>query len=617
MAIKTGRAKILPEAAAEPKEPDDRKGSPTYEQKETMFDYSTADPESRQYQLRSLAGQVYETYSLWSTERINIEQTWLECRKAYLSQHSATQGVAKWKSRAFVPASFNAVENVHAQLMSGVMPTERFFEVDPASEGEDVFAAAAKEVLLHQLRTSGFRSEFSAFIKQLLTIGNSAAMLDWETEKSGDKILRQGTRARTLDMNYFHVDPFASNVQTCDVMRRYWMSHEEAEMSGAFDADALEMVNRAVAAGIATGQDESNDISYKQAAGYTTGLDPARGPLQLTEKWGRFVIDDEVYENHVATIANGVVLRFEPSPYPNGRHPFVFARYSLVHGQVYGVGILEPALPLQYLINSFTNQKVDELSIIINGMFKFKDDGVIDIDNLVAEPAALFEVADMDNIQGIAPTSSVALAYTEIADLERKFEEATGAIKLSVGGHPTGERTATEVMAITQSSNSRFNEALAHIEREALVPMLEMFLGNAADNLSDKQVIKIIGDSAEDEAEREAWLEVDKEDLARGFVIRAGGSRLVAMREFRLRNLMTYLQTVGQIEPLANRLDWDKVNARIWRDLGFDDDSVMLKPEQPQAPTAPAPQQAAPAAPNPADAGALIEQMMGGNNAAG
>jgi len=593
--MKENRAKILPE------QEDHTRPAPN------------AAAVKQQYETRGITGHVYSLWTKWAAERISKEKVWLQCEKAYLSKFDASQGTPKWKSRAFVPASFAAVENIHSQIMSGLFPNERFFDVKPMDEGFELRADAAKELLYQQVYASDYRTNVSHFLKQLITIGNSAAIVDWSEEYSGDEKIFSGSRFKTLDMKYFHVDPFASDPETANKLRKYWLTYEEAEALEIFEPGALKLLKGTAGnGGISASQEDANHIATAQAADMTSGMDTDRGSIEITELWGSFEVDGEAYHNYVCSVGNGVLLRLQPSPYEHGRDPFVFARFSVVAGEAYGIGALEPALPLQYLINSFTNQKVDELSIIINGMFKFKDDGIIDIDNLVSEPGALFEVGDMDNLQPVAPASAVALAYQEISDLERKFEEATGAIKLVAGGTTDGARTATEVMALTQSGNSRFNEILSQVETSVIRPSLRMYLSNAAQFMEEEQVIKILG--RDDLDEIEAWTSIHPDDLRGRYDIKPGGSRLVAMREFRLKNMMTYLQTVGQVQALAPRLDWAKINKHIMRELGFDDDEDFLKPEQPQEMQAPqgAPQQQAP---SPAQADPAAEQMMAGQEA--
>jgi len=590
--MRENRAKILPE------------------KEDSTTSQPTSKATKQQYEVRGLTGMVYSLWTEWAAERISKEKVWLQCEKAYLSKFDVSQGTPKWKSRAFVPASFSAVENIHSQIMSGLFPNERFFDVKPMDDGYELRADAAKELLYQQTYASDYRTNVSHFLKQLITVGNSAAIVDWSEEYSGDERIFSGSRFKTLDMKYFHVDPYASDPQTANKLRKYWLSYEEAEALQVFDPDALKLLKGTAGnGGISASQEDANHIATAQAADMTSGVDKNRGSIEITELWGTFEDDGEQYDNYVCSVGNGVLLRLQPSPYEHGRDPFVFARYSVVAGEAYGIGALEPALPLQHLINSFTNQKVDELSIIINGMYKFKDDGVIDIDNLISEPGAMFEVADMDNLQSVAPGSAVALAYQEISDLERKFEEATGAIKLVAGGTSDGTRTATEVMALTQSGNSRFNEVLAQIETSVIRPSLRMYLSNAAQFMDEEQAIRILG--RDDVDEIDAWTKIHPDDLRGRYDIKPGGSRLVAMREFRLKNLMTYLQTVGQVQALAPRLDWGKINKRIMRELGFDDEEDFLKPEQPQQASPQQPQQA----PTPAQADPMAEQMMAGQEA--
>lgn len=557
MAINSGRAKII-----EPSELENEK-----EDKKKNDDIPT--------DARGICGFVYDTWRKWSEERNSKELVWLECERAYLSKHSPNQNTARWKSKAFVPVSFNAVENIHSQIMAGLFPSQDFFDVTPVQEGFDARASAVRSLLAHQLSESNFRDNFSAFLKQLITIGNSAAMVDWVVDRSGKSVISECSRFTPLDMKYFHVDPFCSDPQRGNKMRRYWLTEDEAESLGWFVQEGIEeAAETSSAGGTIEGNEDANRRTAAQEADLTSGIDRDRGPLDIFELWGTFEYNGERFENYVVSVANGKLLRMLPSPYLDGRDPFIFCRYANVAGEAYGIGALEPALPLQYLINTFTNQKVDELSVIINGMFKYVDDGVIDVDNLISEPSALFEVGDINNLQRISPDTSVTMAYTEISDLERKFEEATGAIKLVAGGTPNMARTATEVMALTQSGNSRFAEQVANIESTGVTPALRKYIGNAKQFMKKAVSVRILGEA------EPAWIEVSPQDVSHEYTIRAGGSRLVGMRELRMRNLMQYIQIIGQIAPIAQRMDWDKLDRRIWRELGFDDSQSMLKPEQ-------------------------------------
>lgn len=526
--------------------------------------------------LAAPAAYVMSTYDEWAVERRAIEEKWLYCEKAYRSVYDPNPEDDKWKSRRFVPVSHVAVENIHAQLMNGLFPNvDSFFTVQPADEEYEERADVVREVLRNHLSRSAFREGFSIFLKQLIVLGTSAAMVDWDAAT-------QTSRFIPLDMFYFHVDPYAGDPRFANKMRRYWMTEAEALASGAFDPDAVHRAAQgAQQKGAITTTSDSLAASRARFFGRTQGIDPHRGELEMTELWGTFEVEGVTYENHVITVANGEIVRFEPSPYGELRDPFVFTRYTSVPGEVYGIGALEPALPLQDLINVFTNQKVDELSLIINGVYKYVDDGVFD-EQPVAEPGALIKVGDINNLQPLVHPSTVSLAYTEIADLERKFQEATGAIKLVVGGAESGlgsRATATEVMALTQSGSSRFNELLARVEANGLGPALHRYLRNAAMFMERPMAVRIFGDDEDDLGE---WVAVSREDMDGDYTIELGGSKLVGVRDMRLQNIMRYLQTIGSIPQIAQRLDWEALNKRIWQELGFDTDAVPLLPEQPE-----------------------------------
>ena len=562
-------------------------------------------PNARSVPTDTKAATVIGLWDVWTKERETKESVWLQCERAYLSAHDEAKGPLKWNSKAYVPAANAAVENIHSQLMKGLFPHAEAFDIKPTGPDAEFRAQAVRALLEYQMRRSSFRAEYSKFLKQMIIIGSSAATVDWHREFSGETLVFEGPRFTALDMKYFHVDPFSSDANP-NILRKYWISTGEARRSKLFNDAAITSLNQIPAGTSATTQD-AEAIAKKQAFGLTGDIHSDRGEIEVTEFWGTVEIEGEYFENYVISIANGsTVLRCDPSPYSSGKHPFVYDVYNPVAGEAYGIGALEPALDLQYLINTFTNQKVDELSIIINGIYKYIDDGVIDSEQQTIHPGAWIEVGDMTNLEPIHPSQSVALAYNEIQDLERKFEEATGALKLVSGGMPKGTRTATETMAIQQSGNSRFDEILAHIETHSVQQAMYLYMAHSAQFLTDELAVKIVG---QDRAE---WLTVSPEDLAMNFEIIPGGARMAGIREMRMRNLLQYLQTVGGIEAISQRLDWDKVDKRIWREMGFNDEESLLLP----APAQPAlGEEAAGAAGQPAgapDLAALASQIMGG-----
>jgi len=225
-------------------------------------------------------------------------------------------------------------------------------------------------------------------------------------------------------------------------------------------------------------QSSEDEEAEKRKRAKLFGLDYEipKNSVELLKIYGDLCIDDIVYKDYIAVVANRkVLLRFEPNPYWGGR-PIVIGSYDNLWFTPYGRGPIEPILGTYHLINTFTNQKADIINLIINGCFAYVDDGIIDPANLKLRPGGFIEVGNTANLIPLHPNTNVTLAFNEIEFLRRRGERSTAASAYEMGAIPAGRRTAFEANIIRQGSASRFNDITKGIGEQVMEYVLNYYL---------------------------------------------------------------------------------------------------------------------------------------------
>lgn len=544
-------------------------------------------------QAKDIASFVTSKFNEFKNSRAEKEKKWNECVKAFLSKHDYTlTDMRKWRSQIYIPLSYEAATNIYSNLKRAIFPTDSsFFTVEPKNHISKEFANIMKTFLLYQLDDMGFITKFGSFLKQLVVIGNSAAAVYWkhvtrkelqtvevpvydelgnliDVKKENvevDKVVYDGPEFETINMFDIVFDPARPDWQNGLVIHRSYRSYEHLKNNPVYK-NIQDLKDSSVK------QDDSNISEASKAFDMQKENAQQKNMVRLYSAYGDFVIDGKVYYDYIAVVANDeYLIRFEKNPY--GEKPFVFTTYESVPNEPYGIGAIEPGLGIQYLVNTFSNQKADVLSLLINGMWAYVDDGIIDPEEIVARPGALIAVKDPNNIRPIHPDTSVALSYNEIAQLKAEYQEVTGATKYFTGGASLDFRkTATEVSALQSAGLVRFSEVIQNIEENALKRALYLVMTyNENLNYIEKLIHKegktdILPDSS------------GKKSFFQHLDLRIVGANSSISRDIRVNKLIEFLKVVSSNPVVAQNVNIMEIVRQLYRELGFKNDNNMFSP---------------------------------------
>lgn len=296
-----------------------------------------------------------------------------------------------------------------------------------------------------------------------------------------DYVEWEGTKAECLDFNDFRVDPSAKCMDESWFIRRWY----EPTWKVKRDYN-LKEVKPYHSIGELESDPDGNQ--KRESSGLNLPIPFESEPDGKEEAllmvcYDTFVIDGEVYENHVAVTLNGQeLIWFGENPYMHGRIPYIVTSLLPIPNQVYGLSLIKHAIPSAAVVDTVV-------------------DKILKIANLAAQP--IFEV-DMTEpslrkttkiVAGMTiPTKrpnairQVPVSITNLSILETIIEKAEANIREVTGASPvfTGEDfnsqpaniTAFQVDQHVQGANSRFQAIMKNFCNSVLEPFLFISMEN-------------------------------------------------------------------------------------------------------------------------------------------
>ena len=538
----------------------------------------------------TLVQEILDTYTQWKQQRTQKEDLWQACWQAYHGETNKEDFGIEVSMPIHRPILFQAVENMHATLMSKLFPKSgKFFHVFGNSKtSQEKEAPRLEEILHHKLRRQQFQHQFGLYLKQLLVTGSSVIMLPWhyqfqeqevktpvyklgipvDIESTVKKVLKeQGPRFEVLNIEDVYVDEQQEDWRQGWILRviRKPLGHVLNEARYGNKETLLEK-------------------SQQQRKGKTQEEKALeKEEVTLLEVWGNFEENGHPYENYVAVVnlETGTLLRFEAQGLDCGHPPFMFSRLIEVPNEAYGIGILEKSLGLQKATNLLTNQKLEILNLTINTPFTMTmDDDIFKPESLDYRPGAIIPVREHDTLRPLPLVAqNMQFAFQEIEDLKVEMMETTGALRLVSGaldGTLNTPRTATEITNLTQQQHLKTDALLMHIEQSALEPILQLTYALTKQFWVYPETLRFY------DAHQQ---QVRFEEIEAPFIqesnceIRVLGTRGQMQKESELEGLLFMLKTAIQIPPeWQTALNPSHMLKRMAEHLGLNAEDIFQHP---------------------------------------
>ncbi len=579
-----------------------KKIEPEVEQSDSFnpIQIQAENPEELKVKLEKCVADLSSKFNDWDTWRKPYEDTWNTIYKLYLN----IQDVVKTPTRAkvFVPIVFQIIEATVSKLSTIIFGQEDYFDVVPAVKKDMPLADVIKVLLQYQLAQADFFMKFMDFIKQLAFYGTSYLKVYWKVtrkwvfertpirqdvsimgfklgsrivgwkEEKVFKITERRPEVDVLDILDVFPQPDAANEKEAEgVFLRSWISSSDLQIMSKGKYPIYKNTEDPALLGGDT-QWVSSRGNRLAARGASSPSSITKDRVELLEWWGLYDLDgDGIKEECQIVIANRkVIIRAISNPFHHQKKPIIRAVLFPIPLEWYGMGMIEPVIPLIYELNTLRRQRLDNINMSINRMWKVLSYADIDLDTLVSSPNGLILTDDMASIEALETNDVTSSAYNEAALVQGDIEQTT--TPKSMQGVPTGGslgRTARGAQMIIGQAMEKFSTASRMVEDMAICRLLRMFHQlnlQFIDNDETFQDPGLYGNIFD--------REVTPEMIRAEVQFKMLGISDMMSKEAKINQAIAFMGVFGKI---LSGISIESIAKKIWSLMGFSDDDITIQ----------------------------------------
>jgi len=346
---------------------------------------------------------------------------------------------------------------------------------------------------------------------------------------------------------------------------------------------------------------QAYDTSLKLGMSGVESRDEQSDMVQVDEYWGmvprallkerrrKDSYSDKDLKDYVLAqviVAEGIVIFAQDSPYE--KIPYDVFRCYPRTGFYYGIGVPEHIAPLQRVLNGLVNQRMDNVSLILNRMFWYRQ-GMVNPKLLVSRPGGAIPVSgDGRQSLGVIETQDVTQSsYQEQNNIISYISKSTGAEDIFFGrgaGYGQKEKTAFEVGQSIELGAGMMQEIVALMVNDGFVPMMEKWRDLILRFQTEDMTVVVGGKPTV----------VTPDDIKSNYelVPTVGDKMFTKAAEF--QKSMMVLQLTAEMYPLIQQqggeVDFVTLYERMYTNMGYRDAKAIIRRKNEQAETQGPPQ---------------------------
>jgi hypothetical protein len=459
-------------------------------------------PEDAQKQILDHVIKIFE--KRWSWRRA-YEVLWQEIYRMYFSVQNTQKTFSR--SNITVPVIFQVIEAAVPKIVNTIFGSgEEYFDIIPIDPAEQQFADSIKLLLTYQLNQADFMIKFVDFCKQLLLYGTSYFYVYWKVErewvytriphrkqrviegfqlgeyveweeKKEYKVVRRRPEIEVLDILDVYPDPESRGDERQDIIVQSWMGMQQVkEMGkGQYPMFANTEVSELTS-------DGANTYIMSRQVRWATRNVATPNPVdkesvELLTFWGRYDLDgDGVKEKVQIVVANRKVLFVaRANPFHHQQCPVIRCVFFPVPLEWYGMGLVEPVMNNVRELWTLRRQRLDNINLVINRMWKVNSLADVDLDTLVSSPNGIILTDMMDGVVPLETNDITNNAYNEASIVQADIENATA--PRSMQGTPeSGKlgRTAKGAQLIIGQALEKFAVGTKLVEELGIKRVIKM-----------------------------------------------------------------------------------------------------------------------------------------------
>lgn len=533
----------------------------------------------------SLANKIADMWMRWDTARSVWKSDQQELRNYIFATDTRKTSNSKlpWKNSTVTPKLTQIRDNLHANYMAALFPSESWFFFEATNKDKDLAAKrqAIVNYLKQKLKASNFQLLVSQLVYDYIDFGNVIVTYDYVrdviSDKEGNVVNRYiGPKAYRINPNDIVFNPLAEDFSKTPVVRRMLKSIGDL-MTDLETKPNLNYSKSVVDKAISFRQNYRDDPEFKKEVNMAIdGFGSADEYLEsdmveLLEFWGDIYDPDTktLLRNQLITIIDRKwVLRKQPNPLWTGNKPMHHCGWRLRTDNLWAQGPLDQLVGMQYRIDHLENLKADVFDLIAYPVMVIYGNTVEEFEY---EPGATIFVGDEGKVDFLRPDATALQADMQIAELMGRMEELAGAPKQAMGIRTPGEKTKYEVQTLENAAGRIFQSKVSWFERNILEPLLNGMLAEAIRNFEGVERIRAI----DEQYNTESFVEITKADLmAEGKIYPVGARHFADQARF-VQELTQTIAAVQNIPGVAAHMSGKAIAKALEENLGWQNYKIV------------------------------------------
>ena len=507
-----------------------------------------------------LADEISAMWSEWNRMRQPKVEEWMELRNYIFATSTDTTSNADlpWKNSVTVPKLTQIRDNLHANYISTLFPNRKWLKWEGDTADDQEKAQAIEAFMLDVVERSNFYSVVSDLLLDYIDTGNVFATADFEattfeTKDEGNVTGYHGPRARRISPYDTVFNPLATDYYNSPKINRTTKSIGELHALAAVPGQSYWADAALKSETLRTAYGKYSVDDWDKAAGfYADGFGDMREYLgsefvEVLEFKGDYY-DKEAKELHrnmrIIVVDRSFTAYIGKNDSWAGNRDQVHCPWRKRPDNLYGMGPLDNLVGMQYRIDHLENLKDDALDLMVHPPLVIQGE----VEPFDYGPGEEISIIGEGSVTELGKSlSGVVSATNEIASMERKMEEFSGAPREAMGVRTPGEKTAFEVQTLEAAASRIFQEKITNFEINVLEPLLNLMLANARQFMSGATALKVW----DTKFDMKVFKELTPEDLNGNGSIRPRGARHFGEQAIRVQNLTQLSQTPlwNQIQP--------------------------------------------------------------------
>lgn len=185
------------------------------------------------------------------------------------------------------------------------------------------------------------------------------------------------------------------------------------------------------------------------------------------------------------------------NPYFHGDLPIVYCTDYPYPGELYGMGEIEPIDRIQRAINAVLNQRLDNVQLTLQTMWKVKKNAGVDLHTLISAPGNIITTNDMQAVEPIQIPDVTGSTFVQtMTYLTSALQNGSGVTDYTVGvgtNKTVGNDTATGTRLIQQEANAQFKLKIQLFNHMAIQRIANQWKDLRVQYTTEEQAVRIVG----------------------------------------------------------------------------------------------------------------------------